>query len=112
MRGSSQQSRRSGSSSARGWAAKAAHPRLCEPVRVYATSVHASGRGPGGSKSHTFDASPHGVGGRVRLRLVQSGEGWSLLSPDGESVFQASGKHARRRCLEFARAEGVLAVLS
>ena len=112
MRGSSQQSRRSGSSSARGWAAKAAHPRLCEPVRVYATSVHASGRGPSASKARSSDASRHGLGGHVRVRLVKSAEGWSLVSPAGESVFQASGKHARRRCLEFARAEGVLALLS
>jgi hypothetical protein len=112
MQGSSQQSRRSGSPLARGWAATAAHPRSCAPVPAYAARVQATGRGPSASKAHTFDASRHGVRGHVRVRLVQSGEGWSLVSPAGESVFQTSGKHARRRCLEFARAEGVLAVLS
>jgi len=112
MRGSSQQSRRRGSPSARGWAALAAHPRSPAPVPAYAASVDATGRGSSAFKARTFDASRHGVGGHVRVRLVKSAEGWSLVSPAGESVFQASGKHARRRCLEFARAEGVLALLS
>ena len=106
MRGSSQQSRRRGSPSARGRAALAAHP------PAYAASVDATGRGSSASKARSSDASRHGLGGHVRVRLVKSAEGWSLVSPAGESVFQASGKHARRRCLEFARAEGVLALLS
>jgi hypothetical protein len=46
----------------------------------------------------------------VRLRLLQSGDGWSLVGPDGGLVFQALGTDGRRRCLEFARAEGVLTV--
>jgi hypothetical protein len=46
----------------------------------------------------------------VRLRLVPSGEGWSLVGPSGELVFNAIGTRARRRCLEFARERGVLAI--
>jgi hypothetical protein len=46
------------------------------------------------------------------LRLLPSGDGWSLVGPDGELVFHALGVHGRRHCLEFARAEGVLAVFS
>ncbi len=45
------------------------------------------------------------------LRLLPSGDGWALVGPDGELVFQALGTDGRRRCLEFARDEGVLAVL-
>jgi hypothetical protein len=47
-----------------------------------------------------------------RLRLRQTDDGWSLLGPDGEIVFRAMGDRARRRCLEFARGTGVLAVIS
>lgn len=47
-----------------------------------------------------------------RLRLVPSGDGWALLTPDGELIFHALGTVGRRRCLEFARARGVIAVLS
>jgi hypothetical protein len=112
MPGRSQQSPSSGSPSARGWAALAAHPRSCEPGPASAASLHATGRGPSAFKSDRSEASRHRVGGHVRVRLVQSGEAWSLVSPDGESVFQASGRQARRRCLEFACAEGVLALLS
>jgi hypothetical protein len=46
------------------------------------------------------------------LRLLPSGEGWSLVGPAGELVFDAPGVRGRRRCLEFARAHGVVAVLS
>jgi hypothetical protein len=46
------------------------------------------------------------------LSLRATGDGWSLLSPEGHVVFWALGLHGRRRCLEFARAAGVLAVLS
>ena len=112
MRGRSQQSPSSGSPSARGWAAKAAHPRSAGPGPASAARVRATGRGPSAFKSDGSDASRHRIGGHVRVRLVQSGEAWSLVSPEGESVFQASGKEARRRCLEFACAEGVLALLS
>ncbi|HLJ04199.1 MAG TPA: hypothetical protein VKT31_12210 [Solirubrobacteraceae bacterium] len=49
---------------------------------------------------------------RSRLRLLPSGDGWSLLGPDGELVFSAPGLSARRRCLEFAQAEGVLALVT
>jgi hypothetical protein len=48
----------------------------------------------------------------VGLRLRQSGEGWVLVTPDDELVFQAPGIDGRRRCLEFARARGVLALFA
>jgi hypothetical protein len=46
------------------------------------------------------------------LRLMPSGDGWSLVGPGGELVFSALGAQGRRRCLQYARAHGVLAVLS
>jgi hypothetical protein len=46
------------------------------------------------------------------LRLLPSGDGWSLVGPNGELVYSALGGKGRRRCLEFARAKGVLTVLS
>ena len=48
--------------------------------------------------------------GKVRLRLLPSGDGWSLVAPDGKLVFHALGATGRRRCLETARARGVLAI--
>jgi hypothetical protein len=48
----------------------------------------------------------------VRLRLLPSGDGWSLVAPDGKLVYQSLGIGGRRDCLEFARAHGVLAILS
>lgn len=49
---------------------------------------------------------------RVKLRLLASGDGWSLIAPDGRLVFEALGAQGRRGCLEFARAHGVLALFS
>lgn len=48
----------------------------------------------------------------VTLRLLPSGDGWSLIGSDGRLVFKALGPRGRRRCLEFARAHGVLALFS
>ena len=48
----------------------------------------------------------------IRLRLLANGDGWALVGPDGEIVFQALGTRGRRQCLEYAQAEGVLAVIS
>jgi hypothetical protein len=45
----------------------------------------------------------------VHLRLVPIGDEWSLVTPTGDLVFHASD---RLDCLEYARAKGVLAVLS
>jgi hypothetical protein len=45
------------------------------------------------------------------LSLRATGDGWSLLGPEGELVFQAIGLAGRRACLEYAREHGVLAVL-
>jgi hypothetical protein len=47
-----------------------------------------------------------------RLRLLASGDGWSLIGPTGKLVFSALGTSGRRACLEFARARGILVVFS
>jgi hypothetical protein len=47
-----------------------------------------------------------------RLWLRATGDGWSLVAPDGHVLFHALGLSGRRECLEFARERGVLAVLS
>jgi hypothetical protein len=54
-------------------------------------------------------ATPHLTGSELRLR--QHGDGWALVTRDGQLVFQAPGLRGRRRCLQYARAEGVLALL-
>ncbi|MFL5822161.1 MAG: hypothetical protein ACJ764_01820 [Solirubrobacteraceae bacterium] len=48
----------------------------------------------------------------TRLLLRSTEDGWSLLGPRGELVFRSMGTAARQRCLEFARAQGVLSVLA
>jgi hypothetical protein len=45
------------------------------------------------------------------LSLRPTGDGWSLMAPDGRVVFRALGLAGRRRCLEYARELGVLAVI-
>ena len=57
-------------------------------------------------------ALPADTTGSVRLRLLPSGDGWSLVGTDGKVVFQALGTGGRRECLKFAHARGVLAVFS
>jgi hypothetical protein len=52
------------------------------------------------------------AGGATHLRLLPSGDGWSLVGDHGELVFSALGVSGRRRCLEFARARGVAALIS
>lgn len=49
--------------------------------------------------------------GAYYLSLRATGDGWSLLAPEGEVVFRALGLAGRRRCLEYARELGVLAVI-
>lgn len=67
-------------------------------------------------RSTTIEVLTRAAGERApaarHLLLRQSDDGWSLLRPDGEVVIRAMGERARRRCLEFARAVGVLAVIS
>ena len=46
------------------------------------------------------------------VRLLPSGDGWSLVGPEGELMFQALGPRGRRQCLEYARSCGVLVVFS
>lgn len=46
------------------------------------------------------------------LKLLPTGDGWALVGCDGKVVFDALGVDARRRCLEFARGRGVLALQS
>jgi hypothetical protein len=48
----------------------------------------------------------------VGLRLRQYGGGWALVTAEEEVVFQAPGTDGRRRCLEVARARGVLALFA
>ncbi len=57
-------------------------------------------------------ALPTHATGNVRLRLLPSGDGWSLVGRDGKVVFEALGTGGRRECLRFAQAHGVLAVFS
>jgi hypothetical protein len=62
-------------------------------------------------------ARPHervgdAVSGARQLRLVASGDGWSLVSLEGEPVFSADGLCGRRCCLEFAHNRGVVALVS
>ncbi len=45
-------------------------------------------------------------------RLMPTGDGWSLIRPDGGVAFRGLGVSGRRRCLEFARELGVLVVFS
>jgi hypothetical protein len=52
------------------------------------------------------------VSGARQLRLVASGDGWSLVSLDGEPVFSADGLRGRWCCLEFAHTRGVVALVS
>jgi hypothetical protein len=47
-----------------------------------------------------------------RLWMRATGDGWSLVDPNGHALFNALGRSGRRECLEFARSRGVLAVLS
>jgi hypothetical protein len=47
-----------------------------------------------------------------RVFLVPAGDGWALVTRGGTTVVSGSGRAGRRRCLEFARAQGILAVLS
>jgi hypothetical protein len=66
--------------------------------------IHASGR--------TGDVAT--IGGRTsgsrRLRLLASGDGWSLVEPSGRLVYAALGVSGRRRCLKFAHDQGVVVV--
>jgi hypothetical protein len=46
--------------------------------------------------------------GLQRLALLPSGDGWALVGADGRIAFSALGLSGRRRCLEFAREQGVI----
>jgi len=47
-----------------------------------------------------------------RMWLRATSDGWSLLDASGKVLFRGLGSDSRRQCLEFARSQGVLAVLS
>jgi hypothetical protein len=49
--------------------------------------------------------------GSERLRLMATGDGWSLVGRDGAVVYSALGTGGRRQCLAFACA-GVVAALA
>jgi hypothetical protein len=52
------------------------------------------------------------VSGARQLRLVPSGDGWSLVSLEGEPVFSAEGLRGGWCCLAFAHDRGVVALVS
>ena len=58
------------------------------------------------------ERAPTRAGSPDRLRLLPTGDGWSLVGPEGEVLFHALGVSGRRKCLEFARERGALAVFS
>ena len=45
------------------------------------------------------------------LCLRPDGDRCSLVTPDGQVVFEAQGKGARRQCLQFAQSLGVLTLM-
>jgi hypothetical protein len=47
-----------------------------------------------------------------RPRLCPTGDGWSLLSADGELLVHGLGTAGRRECLQAARRMGVLVLAS
>ena len=55
-----------------------------------------------------FKATTAGGAGTRHLRLLPSGDGWALVGVDGRIAFSALGLSGRRRCLEFAREQGVI----
>jgi hypothetical protein len=69
--------------------------------------IHSRARRRGRTHERVGDA----VGGARQLRLVASGDGWSLVSLEGEPVFSADGLSGRRCCLEFAHNRGVVALV-
>jgi len=54
------------------------------------------------------DSTRSAVAGTRQLRLLPSGDGWALVTADGRVAFWALGLSGRRRCLEFAREQGVI----
>jgi hypothetical protein len=47
-----------------------------------------------------------------QLTLRATEGGWSMLDSSGAVVFRRSGPAGRRECLEFARARGVLSIVT
>lgn len=72
------------------------------------------------SLAHRLTPRPIAIAGPLRtraeacvnLRLLPSGDGWSLVTPEGSVVLDSLGPQGRRRCHEFARANGVLTLFS
>lgn len=65
-----------------------------------------------GARPLGLSGASDGPTDRSRLQLRPSGDGWSLVGVDGRVVFAAVGRSARQRCLQFAQAGGVLALIS
>jgi hypothetical protein len=63
-------------------------------------------------RHRVWDGARAGEAPSPTLRLLPSGDGWSLVADNGQLVFSALGAQGRRRCLQFARAAGVLRVVS
>ncbi|MGA9856837.1 MAG: hypothetical protein WBQ18_03185 [Solirubrobacteraceae bacterium] len=45
-----------------------------------------------------------------RYQLLPGPDCWSIVGPDGDLVVRTQGAASRRRCLQAARARGVLAL--
>jgi hypothetical protein len=67
---------------------------------------------PAATGLHTAEKPRADTRPRPRLKLLPSADGWSLVTPSGKLAFHALGTQGRRRCLEFARAQGVLVISS
>jgi hypothetical protein len=67
---------------------------------------------PAALETPELGGSRVGADGSVVLRLTTNDDGWALLGVDGQLVFSAPGIPGRWRCLQFARAHGVLVVLT
>lgn len=59
-------------------------------------------------RAGTHGATSAALSPRLRLRATR--RGCALIDPDGEVVFYADGIGGRRKCLEYARQHGVLAI--
>jgi hypothetical protein len=67
---------------------------------------------PQATTVRALSASDEQVRVAAWLTLAPTDAGWCLRLADGEPVFEGIGRDGRRECLEFARAAGVLTLLT
>jgi hypothetical protein len=72
------------------------------------SALHPNTQGASGLRFAPMDGAGRGA---ELLRLRPSGDGWSLVSIEGDLVYSALGSSGRRRCVEFAHEHGVLALV-